>query len=177
MDPVWLIMTVMVRSFWLVRTVCVFVRVALRKALGFGMELCALFVRMVGWIFVSIHSELIFNFIKYNYICRYSCIETHCYFLSTTTATWNMSRIYCQQAGADLMVINDNTEYTFISGVAQNLMPTTDWIEAWVGSVTLSKASREYFWKHFIFSLWLCTRLICRGCFPVGWSFVTNIHK
>jgi hypothetical protein len=43
--------------------------------------------------------------------------------------------------------------------------------------VTLSKASREYFWKHFIFSLWLCTRLICRGCFPVGWSFVTNIHK
>jgi len=64
-----------------------------------------------------------------------------------------MSRIYCQQAGADLMVINDNTEYTFISGVAQNLMPTTDWIEAWVGSVTLSKAGREYFWKHFIFSL------------------------
>lgn len=48
------------------------------------------------------------------------------------------------------MVINDNIEYTFITQVAQNLMPTTDWIEAWVGSVTLSKASREYSYKYFI---------------------------
>lgn len=70
--------------------------------------------------------------------------ETHCYYLSTMTATWNISRIYCQQAGADLMVINDNTEYAFITNVAQTLMPTTDWVEAWVGSITLNKTGREY---------------------------------
>ena len=96
---------------------------------------------------------MIVNFLQNNYIEYYSSTETHCYFLSTVTATWNVSRIYCQQAGGDLLVINDNTEYAFITNVAQTLMPTTNWVSAWIGSVTVNKTGREYFLKYFIRSL------------------------
>lgn len=55
-------------------------------------------------------------------------LETHCYYLSNTSKTWNDSRTYCQAYGADLMVIQSLDEYNFITNIAPTLMPTTNWV-------------------------------------------------
>lgn len=56
-------------------------------------------------------------------------LGTHCYYLSNTSKNWNDSRSYCNNHGADLMIVQSLAEYNFITSVAQALMPTTNWVK------------------------------------------------
>ncbi|XP_077427206.1 uncharacterized protein LOC144055254 [Vanacampus margaritifer] len=43
--------------------------------------------------------------------------ENNCYFASSSSKTWYMSRKYCQGQGADLVIINSQAEMVFVNGL------------------------------------------------------------
>uniref|UniRef100_A0A3P9QDW7 CD209 antigen-like protein E n=1 Tax=Poecilia reticulata TaxID=8081 RepID=A0A3P9QDW7_POERE len=71
---------------------------------------------------------------------RFGC---SCYFKSKDKTTWSDSRTYCQQQGADLVIINSEAEQVFIKQFNKNE-------ESWIGlegTPKLLHGSWTYDWK------------------------------
>ncbi|XP_023815534.1 CD209 antigen-like protein E [Oryzias latipes] len=64
-----------------------------------------------------------------------------CYFKSTVQKSWTDSRRFCQDRGADLLVLNSKEEKEFVSTLNQNA-------ESWIGLFAEeSQQKHEYEWK------------------------------
>ncbi|XP_077379840.1 uncharacterized protein LOC144020342 [Festucalex cinctus] len=64
--------------------------------------------------------------------------ENSCYFVSTSSKTWYMSRNYCQGKGADLVIINSREEMRFVNDLFSSYK------EVWLG---LTDEGVEGHWK------------------------------
>ncbi len=67
--------------------------------------------------------------------------QIYCYYPSASPATWNNSRIYCQNYGADLLVIKTQAEYNFIQPYAATIIGSYG--HANIGYYTYNTTSRE----------------------------------
>ncbi|XP_024154114.1 C-type lectin domain family 17, member A-like [Oryzias melastigma] len=66
--------------------------------------------------------------------------RNRCYYKSTEKKTWFDSRIFCQDKGSDLLVINSKEEQEFVSEMNQN-------DESWIGVVAQWSEKITIKWK------------------------------
>ncbi|ROI28679.1 C-type lectin domain family 10 member A [Anabarilius grahami] len=66
--------------------------------------------------------------------------QSSLYFISSETKSWNESRRYCRDRGADLIIINNTTEQGFVNRISGNISGNTG---VWIG---LSEADGGWKW-------------------------------
>uniref|UniRef100_A0A3B5QGX0 C-type lectin domain-containing protein n=1 Tax=Xiphophorus maculatus TaxID=8083 RepID=A0A3B5QGX0_XIPMA len=72
----------------------------------------------------SLDKKTILNWFK-NCQVRWRMFRCSCYFLSTTSGSWNKSREDCGNRGGDLVVISDDDEQKFVFALTET--------SAWIG--------------------------------------------